>query len=58
MRSTEKSHLCHVYEATKADCLRQIKAHEDGTHSGIDVDLWRRRLAENERLREQYIPNH
>jgi hypothetical protein len=46
-----------VYEETKGKCERQIKAAESG-FGGIDADLWKARLAENERLRRQYIPEY
>jgi hypothetical protein len=47
--------LGRLYEETRAKCERLIRAAESG-FGGIDADLWRARLAENESLRRQYIP--
>jgi hypothetical protein len=63
MCPTEKSArleavLGPVYEATKAECLMLIKAHKDGVQLGVDIDPWRRLLADNERRRLQYIPGY
>jgi hypothetical protein len=46
-----------VYEPVRATCLQQIMAHELGI-GPINVDEWRRRLVENERLRERYIRDY
>jgi hypothetical protein len=63
MRTPEETRALHEilgrrqYESERAGCMRQIKAHENGV-GGIKVDLWRRRLVDNERLREQFIPDY
>ena len=63
MCPTEKSArleavLGPIYEATRAECLMLIEAHEDGVRLGISIDPWRLLLAENEKRREQYIPGY